>query len=121
MTEAGGGERDAGWGMRDAADGPRLFARVMAEQGMASPEALEQSIRRAAEGFDATLTVGDEMLRAAEKLLDQVLNGACESRESALDLLTVDALVTRAMEIAARDPKSLAELPEEAMKRIASR
>ena len=120
MTEAES-KRDAGRGMGDAADLPRPFARVMAAQGMASPDALEQSMRRAAEGFDATLTDGNETLRAAEKLLDQLLEGACESRESALDLLTVDALVTRAMQIAARDAKSLAEFPEHAMKRIATR
>jgi len=78
-------------------------------------------MRRAVGDLEATLTEVDETLRAAETLLDQVLDGACESRESALDLLAVDALVTRAMQIAARDPESLAELPEKAMKRIATR
>jgi hypothetical protein len=97
------------------------FARVMAEQGMATPDALANSMRQAVGDLDATLTDGEETLRAAEKLLDQVLDGACEARESALDLLAVDALVTRAMQIAARDPESLAEFPEKAMKRIATR
>ena len=100
MTEAGGGR---------------------GETNGATPEALARSMRRAAASFDATLTDGNETLRAAEKLLDQVLDGACESRESALDLLTVDALVTRAMGIAACDPDLLAEFPEQAMKRIATR
>lgn len=60
-------------------------------------------------------------LRAAERLLDRVLGSQCESRAAALDLLTVDALMTRAMEIAAHDPTALAELPELAMKRIAAK
>ncbi len=87
---------------------------------MEAPDALAQSMRKAA-GSDANLADADQILSAAEKLLDRVLDGACESRESALDLLTVDALVTRAMEVAARDPKSLTEFPERAMKRIAAR
>jgi hypothetical protein len=45
----------------------------------------------------------------------------CEARSSALDLLTVDALMTRALEIAARNPSLLEEFPEQAMRRIASR
>lgn len=61
-----------------------------------------------------------EVLEAAERLLDRVLRTDCESRGSALDLLTVDALMTRALEIAARDPKLLEEFPEQAMRRIAS-
>ncbi len=61
-----------------------------------------------------------QVLEAAERLLDRVLRTDCESRESALDLLTVDALMTRALKIAARDPKLLEEFPEAAMRRIAS-
>jgi hypothetical protein len=62
-----------------------------------------------------------ELLAAAERMLDKVLRTDCESRSSALDLLTVDALMTRALEIAARDTSLLDEFPEEAMRRIASR
>lgn len=61
-----------------------------------------------------------EVLEAAERLLDRVLRTDCEARESALDLLTVDALMTRALKIAARDPRLLEEFPEEAMRRIAA-
>jgi len=61
-----------------------------------------------------------EVLAAAERLLDSVLRTDCETRSSALDLLTVDALMTRAMEIVARDPRLLDEFPEQAMRRIAS-
>jgi len=61
-----------------------------------------------------------EVLDAAERVLDNVLRTDCETRASALDLLTVDALMTRAMEIACRDPKLLEEFPEKAMLRVAS-
>jgi hypothetical protein len=61
-----------------------------------------------------------EMLDAAERLLDNVLRSDCEARASALDLLTVDALMTRALEIAGRDPSLLDEFPEQAMLRIAA-
>jgi hypothetical protein len=61
-----------------------------------------------------------EALGAVERLLDNVLRTDCETRASALDLLTVDALMTRAMEIACRDPKLLGEFPEQAMLRVAS-
>ena len=63
----------------------------------------------------------NELLDAAERMLEKVLRTDCEARASALDLLTVDALMTRALEIAARDPSLLEEFPEQAMRRIASR
>ena len=63
----------------------------------------------------------NELLDAAERMLDNVLRTDCEARASALDLLTVDALMTRALEIAAHDPSLLEEFPEQAMLRIASR
>ncbi|MFL5482662.1 MAG: hypothetical protein ACJ8AK_10780 [Gemmatimonadaceae bacterium] len=121
MREAGRGRREAGGGKREARGRTKPFAQVMADQAMATPEALAQAMRQAIGDLDATLTDVNETLRAAEKLLDKVLDGACESRESALDLLAVDALVTRAMQLAAQDPKSLSEFPEKAMKRIATR
>lgn len=60
------------------------------------------------------------VLEAAERLLDRVLRTDCESRASALDLLTVDALMTQALQIAAKDPELLDKFPEQAMQRIAS-
>jgi hypothetical protein len=63
----------------------------------------------------------NELLDAAERMLDKVLRTDCEARASALDLLTVDALVTRALEVASRDPVLLDEFPEQAMRRIAAR
>jgi hypothetical protein len=62
-----------------------------------------------------------DLLEAAERLLDKMLLSDCESRTSALDLLTVDALMTRAVEESAKDPALLEKFPELAMKRISTR
>jgi len=83
------------------------------------PEELDAAMRRALN--DNPSPTPNEALEAAERLLEKVLSSECENRSSALDLLTVDALMTQALEIAARDPKMLEEFPELAMRRIASR
>ena len=83
------------------------------------PEELDAAMRRALDDNPSPTAI--EMLEAAERLLDRVLSGECQDRSSALDLLAVDALMTRALEIAARDPKLLEEFPELAMRRIAAR
>jgi hypothetical protein len=67
---------------------------------------------------DNTSPTAAELLEAAERLLDRVLRTDCENRSSALDLLTVDALMTRAIEIAAHDPMLLDEFSERAMHRV---
>ncbi|GAC1493325.1 MAG: hypothetical protein NVS1B5_18590 [Gemmatimonadaceae bacterium] len=82
------------------------------------PEELERAMRRALN--ENAFPTAPELLDAAERLLDHVLGTDCEKRASALDLLTVDALMTRALEIAGRDSKLLDRFPEEAMRRIAS-
>jgi hypothetical protein len=82
------------------------------------PEELDAAMRRAL--GDNPSPTATEVLEAAERLLDQVLRTECESRSSALDLLTVDALMTHAIEIATRDP-SPEKFAEQAMHRIASR
>jgi len=61
-----------------------------------------------------------DLLESAERLLDKVLRTDCETRSSALDLLTVDALMTHALEVGARDPRLLDDFTEQAMRRIAS-
>ena len=83
------------------------------------PAELEASMRSALN--DNASPTPNELLDAAERMLDKVLRTDCEARASALDLLTVDALMTRALEIASRDARLLEEFPEEAMRRIASR
>ena len=61
-----------------------------------------------------------DLLDAAEHLLEKVLRTDCETRASALDLLTVDALMTHALQRANDDPKLRDKFPDEAMTRIAS-
>ena len=122
MTRGGSRRGEAGRGQkgRDRATlSPPVpsFAAIMREQGMTSPAALERAMQTAAPGVDSV----EDALRAAEEILDRILSAECASRESALDLLTVDALITAAMKIAARDRGSLAEFPELAMKRIAAK
>ena len=90
----------------------------MSERTPQPPEELESAMRHALDN-NPTPTA-PEVLAAAERLLDRVLRTDCESRESALDLLTVDALMTRALAIAAKDPSLLEEFPEQAMQRVAS-
>ena len=85
---------------------------------METPGELEAAMKRAL--GDNPSPTAFEILDAAERLLKEVLRSGCDTRASALDLLTVDALVTRALEIAARNAELLAEFPELAMKRIAS-
>jgi hypothetical protein len=82
------------------------------------PSELEASMRSALNGNESPTC--NDLLDAAERMLDKVLRTDCEARSSALDLLTVDALMTRALEIAAREPALLGEFPEKAMRRIAS-
>jgi hypothetical protein len=90
----------------------------MSERNASPPEDLTAVMQSALDN-NPTPTA-PEVLAAAERLLDRVLRTDCESRESALDLLTVDALMTRALAIAAKDPNLLDEFPEQAMQRIAA-
>ena len=90
----------------------------MSDQSASPPEELAIAMRNALD--DNPNPTATEVLAAAERLLDRVLRTDCEARESALDLLTVDALMTHALEIAATDPQLLENFPEQAMRRIAS-
>lgn len=58
-------------------------------------------------------------LRAGERLLAGLLASDASSRDTALELLTADALVTHAFECAADDPESLPSIASAAMLRIA--
>ena len=61
-----------------------------------------------------------DLLEAAEHLLDKVLRTDCEARSSALDLLTVDALMTHCLLIANKDPNTPDDFPDQAMRRVTS-
>jgi hypothetical protein len=82
------------------------------------PKELEAAMRNALNDNASPTAV--EVMDAAERLLESVLRTDCETRASALDLLTVDALMTRALELACRDEKLLENFPEQAMRRVAS-
>jgi hypothetical protein len=84
-----------------------------------APEELASAIRNALNEGTGTPTAND-LLDAAERALDKVLRTDCETRASALDLLTVDALMTHALEIAGRDPNAPEDFPEQALRRITS-
>jgi hypothetical protein len=68
---------------------------------------------------DAARTA-DVCLAAAERLLATLLAANSTTRESALDLLTADALVTYAFEAAGEAPIDLTTRASDAMRRIAS-
>jgi hypothetical protein len=57
---------------------------------------------------------------AANELLSELLARPSAGRESALDLLTVDALVTYAFEAAAAEPDTLAARASDAMGRFSA-
>ena len=88
----------------------------MIERDSATPPELQAAMRSALN--DKPAPTAFDLLEAAERLLRRVLDSNCESRASALDLLTVDALVTQALEEAAKDPVMLETFPEQAMKRL---
>jgi len=66
----------------------------------------------------ASTPSADELLEAAAHLLDKVLRTDCETRASAVDLLTVDALMTHALLIASKDPRTPDDFAERALARV---
>jgi hypothetical protein len=88
----------------------------------AAPHALRARLELAL-GADSSADAGqasDACLRAAERLMRELLRGNCNTRESALELLTADALVTYAFEAASETPSELARRAVDAMRRIAA-
>jgi hypothetical protein len=90
----------------------------LARHDPAPPPELASAMREAVD-WKADPAAGD-LLAAAERLLDKVLRSDCETRASALDLLTVDALMTHALLVASRDPIAGEDFAERAMTRVAS-
>lgn len=94
----------------------------LAERRPAPPIALRARIEAvlgaAAEESAAGTT--EICLRAAERVVTELLRGDCASRESALDLLAADALVTYAFEAAAGRPATLPATATAAMERMAA-
>jgi hypothetical protein len=78
-------------------------------------EAVEAQLER-----DEPSVTPEAYLDAAERLLGALLREGCTSRQSALDLLVADALVTYAFEAASDEPSRIIERAHRAMVRIAA-
>jgi hypothetical protein len=89
---------------RTPAPPPRLLQRVVEVLG---PDAKAEASSRV-------------LIDAADRLLRGLSAQRTLGRESALDLLTVDALVTYALECAAASPETLVDVTTEAMERLGS-
>ena len=59
----------------------------------------------------------EELLEAAQQLLEKVLRTDCEARASAIDLLAVDALITQALLVASKDAGG-SDFAERALARV---
>ena len=86
------------------------------------PEALRARIDAAlGAGLHAEITdAAETLLTAGESLVRSLLVEDATSRESAIDLLAADALVTYAFEAASEQPADLARRAATAMARIAA-
>jgi len=89
---------------------PPVLARRVAAEIAAIPSS----------GPGAEATSADTFLAAAESLFVRMLRTGCSSRESAVDLLVVDALVTYAFEVDDDDPQRIEARAERAMTRLAT-
>lgn len=94
----------------------------LASRTPAPPPALRQRVNVAL-GDALSRDAGDApecLLRAGEQLAAALLQGGSTSRDSALDLLAADALVTYAFEAASERPLEIADRAVQAMSRIGS-
>jgi len=105
-----------------AAGGPQTVAEWLAQVEPAPPPALAQRLLElmAQDGARPSQEVPDVCLEAAERALALMLAAGSTSRDSALDLLTVDALVTYAFQAAADAPERIEARAMRAMQRIAA-
>jgi hypothetical protein len=94
------------WLEARSASPPRLAARIAEALGDA--------------GESPAAQLPDRCVDAADVLLRDLLGRGSSGRDLALDLLTVDALVTYAFEAASDEPASLMERADGAMRRLAA-
>lgn len=86
-----------------------------------APEALAARIDALAAPFDAQPgDVADRCLASAEAGLRRLLREGAPTRDSALDLLAIDALVTYAFEAASHEPERLPALSRDSMRRLSA-
>jgi hypothetical protein len=98
----------------------RLIAWLGSRTPAPSPE-LGGRIAELAAPFDAAPGgVADRCLLAAERALQRLLAGSAATRDAALDLLAIDALVTYAFESASDEPHRIIDLARDAMIRLST-
>ena len=99
-----------------------ILADWLRQRTPAAPAVLSARIQRSlGPRCDADAAGASELcIAAADELLRELLARPSAGRESALDLLTVDALVTYAFEAASEDIDSLAARAGAAMTRLAA-
>jgi hypothetical protein len=99
---------------------PGAVAAWVRERSPAPPAPL---LSRIDEMLSAHATEGapaDALLDIAVSVMPELLRDGCLTRQSALDLLAVDALVTYAFEAASEDPATLDDRSTTALARIAA-
>jgi hypothetical protein len=89
-------------------------------QSPAPPAQLLARVTAMTAGAVIETTPAAALISAGEAGMAAVLRGGCLTRDSALDLLAVDALVTYAFEAAADEPEALEALSTNALRRIAA-
>ena len=90
------------------------------ERASAPPELTARIVEVMSDRLDAASEHAPAIfLAGAERLLDELVARPSAGRESALDLLTVDALTTYAFEAASAMPESVPARASEAMRRFA--
>jgi hypothetical protein len=89
----------------------------VSEMDPAPPADLATAMRNSLKDSTSNPTAED-LLQAAEHLLDKVLRTDCETRASAIDLLTVDALMTHAILVASKDSRTPDDFAERALARV---
>ena len=99
---------------------PGLLSAWIRGRSPAPPPDLRSRIEALAARARGTTIPTDALLDAAATAMADVLGDGCLTRESALDLLAVDALVTYAFEAAADAPEQIDARTAAALWRIAA-
>ena len=92
----------------------------VSELDPAPPADLATAMRNSLKDSTSNPTAED-LLEAAEHLLEKVLRMDCEARTSAIDLLTVDALMTHALLVASKDINAPDDFAERALAQLTQR
>ena len=94
----------------------------LAARSPAPPDSLAARMRAAVSSTapDESKPIPEGLLAAGAAVLRELLDEGRESRDSALDLLAADALVTYAFEAAAEEPATLGARASSAMRALAA-